>query len=453
MRNWRPERLSSSAWLVGLGIADITPPLRTHQFGFGTRDRDHGCTGIHDPIEVRAVYVADSREAALILSYDVCFFGRAEADRIKGAVGSALDLTARQILINSSHTHLGPVTGDWGYGGYLPIKDPDYIADIVAATVQAARQARTRARTAECRFGLTRSDLPVSRRYINKQGKAEWLPAPEIPVYKTLPVIGFYDRATGKPLAVIFTVACHPSTANGFEISADYPGVARKLIDRKLGRAVSVFLQGCGGDTKACVITNGPANAAGRPTFQYGTWQDVARAGAIVAEAVLGALPRLKPLPKPKVRSILAEVALPLTGIPTAAKLNAICKKDTFDLRRFWAEHQLKLLRRKGRLAKAAPILVQGIRLADNLQLLALEGEAVAAWGWAIEKSFRAATIPLGYSNGQGLYLPVESMLKEGGYEVESVWEYGFAGKQFAAGFTRPIFKTFQAFRQAQVLA
>ncbi|MBI2438062.1 MAG: neutral/alkaline non-lysosomal ceramidase N-terminal domain-containing protein [Lentisphaerae bacterium] len=451
----RSGPLSSSAWLVGLGIADITPPLGTRMFGFGTRDRQHGCTGIHDPLQVRAVYIADRKEAVLILSYDVCFFGRAEADRIKGAVGSALPLTARQILINCSHTHLGPVTGNWGYPGYLPFEDPDYIDDVVTATVQAARAARAGARAATCRFGLTSSDLPVSRRYIDERGKAQFLPAPQIPVYKTLPVISFGDRVTGKPIAVIFAVACHPSTANGFKISADYPGVARKLIDRKLGLPVSVFLQSCGGDTKACVIADGPAATwtSGRATWRRGNWKDISRAGAVVAEAVLSVLPRLKPVSRPKVQSILTEVALPLTGIPTKAELEAIKRKDASDIRRLWAARQLKLLRQKGRLPKFAPILAQGLRLADNLQLVALEGEAVAAWGWAIEKAFRSATIPLGYSNGQGLYLPVEHMLKEGGYEVESVWEYGFAGKQFAAGFSRPLFKTFQAFRQAQVLA
>lgn len=421
-------------------------------FGFGWRDRDHGCTAVHDPIEVRAVYIADKREAVLILAYDFCFFGRAEADRIKGAVGNALDLTARQILINCSHTHLGPVTGDWGYGGYLPIKDADYIDQVVSASVQAARQARAKARRAVCRFGVTRSDLPVCRRYINKQGEADFRPAPLAPVYDKIPVISFDDRGTGKPLALIFSVACHPSTAGGFEMSADYPGAARQRIDRRLKRNVSVFLQGCGGDTKARMIADGPADYSGLPTWRRGNFKDIARSGELVAKAVLDALPGLRPIRAPKVRSVLTEVALPLTGMPTKAELVRIRRKDKYDLRRMWAERQLKLLRRAGRLSKFAPILVQGLRLAEGLQLVALEGEAVGPWGWAIEKAFRAPTIPLGYSNGQGLYLPVERMLPEGGYEVTSVWEYGFAAKQFAAGFSRPIFKAFQAFRRSRVL-
>ena len=44
-----------------------------------------------------------------------------------------------------------------------------------------------------------------------------------------------------------------------------------------------------------------------------------------------------------------------------------------------------------------------------------------------IEKFYGdGVTFPIGYSNGTGLYLPVSKMLPEGGYEVESYWEYGF---------------------------
>jgi len=54
--------------------------------------------------------------------------------------------------------------------------------------------------------------------------------------------------------------------------------------------------------------------------------------------------------------------------------------------------------------------------------------------------------VPLGYSNGQGLYLPVETNLPEGGYEVESVYEYGFSGRRLAPGFSKPLLKTCRSF-------
>jgi neutral ceramidase len=442
----------SAPWTVGFALADITPPLGTHLFGFGGRDRGPGCEAIHDPLQVRAVWIAVKNEPVLLLAYDVLFFDRAEADRIKGAVGRVLDLTPRQILINCSHTHIGPVTGTWAFANYEPLKNQAYLDDLVDASIRASVAARNTARPARLRFGKTRSTLPVSRRFLTTEGKAEWRPAPAIPIYDTLPVLSFDDPATNTPIALIFTVACHPSTAGGLQISADYPGVARELIDHAIGRPASVFLQGVGGDTKPCVVANGPADDTGQVSWRSGSWEDIHRAGELVADAVLKILPRLKAQPDPLVQTVLTEVELPLTKLPTPTELEQLrsTPEPIYALRRLWATRQLELLAARGALSPVAPILIQSIRLSESLRFVALEGEPVAAWGWAIEKAFRSAgtVIPLGYSNGQGLYLPVEANLVEGGYEVESAYEYGFSGQQLAPGFSKPIGATLKQLKQ-----
>ena len=38
----------------------------------------------------------------------------------------------------------------------------------------------------------------------------------------------------------------------------------------------------------------------------------------------------------------------------------------------------------------------------------------------------RGITFPLGYTDGCQIYLPVSHMLAEGGYEVDSYWEYHY---------------------------
>jgi len=61
-------------------------------------------------------------------------------------------------------------------------------------------------------------------------------------------------------------------------------------------------------------------------------------------------------------------------------------------------------------------------------------GEPVGELGARVAGRFSAGlTVPLGYANGQGLYLPVTHMLAEGGYEVESFYEYGLPA-QLAEG-------------------
>jgi hypothetical protein len=59
------------------------------------------------------------------------------------------------------------------------------------------------------------------------------------------------------------------------------------------------------------------------------------------------------------------------------------------------------------------------------LRLVGLEGEPVAELGRLILDYYGAGvTFPLGYTGGAQMYLPTTPMLSEGGYEVDSYYEY-----------------------------
>ena len=51
---------------------------------------------------------------------------------------------------------------------------------------------------------------------------------------------------------VLFLTGCHPVFRNegeeSFTLSANYPSVARKLVEQRTGTDNAVFIQGCGGD-------------------------------------------------------------------------------------------------------------------------------------------------------------------------------------------------------------
>jgi hypothetical protein len=90
-----------------------------------------------------------------------------------------------------------------------------------------------------------------------------------------------------------------------------------------------------------------------------------------------------------------------------------------------WAEEQAALIDRGFGLRTEVPVLVQGIRLGRGLRIIGVEGELVAELGTLIHDFYGSGiTFPLGYSNGAQMYLPNSRMIKEGGYEVESYWEY-----------------------------
>ena len=403
---------------AGFGRADITPPLGTRMLGFGGRDRTEGCKGVHDPLYVRALYLEQGSERALVLAFDLCFFSREVADRYKGALGRLLDLTPRQVLINFSHTHAGANTGMWAYSDYT-MPDVHYLRDLETAILRAAQAAQDSVRAVDIFAGVTTTTLPLSRRKIDVSGYAQWAPAPEGPTYNRLPVILLKDD-DGRPLSLLFSVSCHPSTVGGHFISADYPGVACERLNRYLKTDGSLFLQGVGGDTKARVIGDGEEWRSGR-------WSDVDDAGEIVANEVIRLLESgLTPV-EPALRCVLEEMHWPYQPLPAREQFEIISDNEQeFDLRRLWAERLGQRLDRGETLPAAASVLAHGVQIGEGVRLVGLEGEAVAEWGPIIDGYYGdGVTMPMGYTNGTQLYLPVSRMLPEQGYEVESYFEYG----------------------------
>lgn len=415
----------TSLLLAGFAREKITPPLGTRMMGFGSRDYKQGCQGIHDDVHVRALFLQHGDERLLILAYDLCFVGREEVDRFKGALGREFDLAPRQILLNSSHSHVGPMVGTWYWAGVFP-QDRLYINQLERATLAAARKAHGSMREATMSTSVGQSTLPLCRRRPNGKGGVDWAPYPDGQTYKSLPVCLIKDKAD-KPICLMFSVSVHPSMIAGWEISAEYPGVACRLLDEHLGTTAAMFLQGCGGDAKPSVI------GKGLPNWRPGTWEDVDKAGRIVADETRSALAKgLTPV-EPSLRSAIVEMRWPLQKLPPRSEFEAVVNgvkeaDRSKDIRCQLATRQLALLDRGETLPISAGVILQEMQLGGGLRLVGIEGEAVAPWGNLIEGVFKqGVTFPLGYCNGQGLYLPVSKMLPEGGYEVESYWEYGLA--------------------------
>ena len=285
--------------------------------------------------------------------------------------------------------------------------------------MEAARQARDAATEVTLWAGVTQSALPTSRRLIGTDGRAEFRPNPDGVVCDALPIC-LLKTLDGDPLCLLFSVSCHPSMFGGFEISAEYPGVAMDRIDAYLGRTVSLFLQGTGGDAKPSVT------AEGKRRWRAATWEDVVRAGNMVANEVIHALEGGLAAVEPQVRACSIETSWPLQAGIGRAGYEALLAGGEADLtKRLWAEEQLACLDRGYSLPESVPITVQGIQLGKGVRIVGLEGEAVAGLGHLILAHYsQGVAFPLGYTNGAQLYLPTSPMLDEGGYEAESYYEY-----------------------------
>jgi hypothetical protein len=393
--------------------------------GFGTRDYAGGNRGIHDDIYATALFLTDGREQLLIVAYDICFLSRDETDRLKGSIGRRLDLKPSQILLNYSHNHTSPRVGNW----YYESSDPYYINEILEpATVSIALNAKDSAQDVTVWVGEGETGVPMNRRLLNKEtGKVEFAPNPAGVAYKKLPVVVFKDR-DGKPMVVLFSVSAHASSIKANErsyfISADYPGVARKLLRDRLGVKGAVFLQGAGGSAKVSINGN---------TFLDGSWEDVQRAGERVASEVMQCISKgLSPV-KLNIVSRMVEMQWPMRPVLSREGYADILAKPSVDseespeIQQMWARDMIARLDQGYRLPTRVPISAHGISLGSGFRMIAIEGELVADLGHLIRDFYSdGVTMPMGYSDGCQLYLPSSKMMDEGGYEVESYWEYRF---------------------------
>ena len=396
-------------------------------YGFPERDAAGVHKGVADDLFVRAAYFTHDDEEVLLLSCDLLFFNRAQNDRYTAAVGRALDLKPRQVLLNTSHTHAGPMLdmGSWGFATYL---EPEHLyqEQLEKAIIEAAVQAKRMSRAVTLWAGETRSTLPVSRRLIGDDGKLRWAPNPNGTVYDKAPVCLARDD-DGEPVVLLFSISCHPSTIYSEEISSDYPGVAHRILDEHLGRPSSMFLLGAAGDAKPLVI-------AGDQAWKSGTRQDVEKAGRIVAQEVIEVLESGLRQIEPDIATYMTEMSFGLKSPPDRTTLTRIAQDENEpELKRLWAQRQSRSLTGSGRLADSLGVSCHGVRLGRNLRLVGLEAEIVGELGWLIDKFYDGGiTFPLGFTGGVKSYLPTSRMIdQEGGYEVESYWEYGLpAGLQ-----------------------
>lgn len=410
---------------AGFARVKITPPDGTPMTGFSDHDGNpSGSRGVHDDLYARALYLTQGQTGVFIIGLDLFALSREEADRFRGALGRALGLAPDEIFLNTSHTHSGPKTGSWRYAS----ADPLYLERLEKTIISAASTARNSARPASLFSGTGVTKLPMSQRLKTPAGTVDFRPNPSGTVCNTLPVL-LVKGDDGKPICLLFSAACHPSTVRGEgindQISSDYPGAAAAKLDAWLGAPVSFFLQGAGGDAKPGLLGTGGTE------WRNGTWADVDAAGTALAAEVRGVIAKgLAPVePGLKTASVLME--FPLAASPGRSGFEEVLRNPKAhterapEVMKLWAKEQLARISRGDAPLPSVGITLHGIRLGTGLRIVGIEAEPVGALGNLMEKFYAGGVVfPLGYTDGARMYLPATPMLSEGGYEVENYREY-----------------------------
>jgi hypothetical protein len=225
----------------------------------------------------------------------------------------------------------------------------------------------------------------------------------------------------GGPPAVVFSYACHAVMVYGYAfaaISADYPGATRKLLREALGpKAHAQFVQGFAGDIRPRILAD-----LEKGRFRPSKPEDVDRVARELAGTVLGALKTHGEKLSLDIAGTADRPFLPRDKPPSREryeKMRAAALADTDKYRLALSDYWLKRYDAGEGFARGDAWSLGLIRLAGNQWVVHSGGEPCVEWRTKISQWLSPLNIvPWGYSQEANTYLPTESMLAEGGYEV-----------------------------------
>ena len=402
-------------WKAGVSKADITPKMPMPMAGFAART--HSSEGTLHPIWAKALALQDSKgNKAVMISSDLLGFPKDVSDRIRDRIKSNYGLDRAQILLNSSHTHSGPVIGDALTDIYIldnqqveQIKKytkilEDQLVEMVGLAIKNMEPAGLYAQNGVTRFQVNRRNNAANllTQLTELQGPNDYA----VPVIKVL-------NAKGDIKAIAFGYACHPTVLNGYDWSGDYPGFSQIELERLYPGATALFFQSAGADQNPLPRNTIPL------AKQYG--KELAAAVERVLEE------DMKKLPSALMTSY-SELNLPLATPPTESEYTNFINTTTIPYQKRWAERMRAMIRAGEKLVTSYPYPVQVWSIGDQA-IVSLGGELLIEYAIKIKQMLGADAFVYGYSNDVMAYVPSSLVLKEGSYEGESHTVYGLPSK------------------------
>jgi hypothetical protein len=393
---------------------DITPEGNQPTACHGPRNAPS--VGVGYSLEANVLGLRDGDMVVVIVTLD--WFFSSPGLRMAIMTKCASQLRDSDLIVAASHTHTSP-NPDPAKVAFSSV-DPEYVAWVEGRISNAVHEMLSTSawHSAKLRFSKSHCDCAIHRRreiwMLGRRGIRRAMsifPNPTGPNDNELRLLRVEDE-NGNLLAVVWGISCHPTDWPVLgELSSDFPGGVRIAIRQAAAEGVPVlFLQGYCGTLRPKSIGRWPRN---------GSW----RSRLITLAQVLlngpgfaGFTPR--------------EYALWLQGIANDAK-RALVHAAGRDLAVNLQTARLSVpLSALGISGAADPLFVQKVSLGESLTIVGISAEVCWEYAEPIKARLKAAELwPVGYIDHAFGYLPVNSMLVEGGYEVEGFMpRFGISG-------------------------
>ena len=426
------QEIIMSTFKAGFGRVSINPVMGTPICGYY---KERFAEGIIDDLEVNALAFEYGEKRAVMLSFDLLGVTTEKVESLKKKINEQTGLSPDAIFISGTHTHTGP---DNRPHEELAIK---YWEELHYKTLDAVNEALADMKAATVGYGIGEApNVAFVRRFRMKDGSVRTNPGVNNPdilhpigdVDERVSVVRF-DREGAETL-VLVNFANHPDVVGGSKISADWPGLTRRVVEKTLDNVKCIFFNGAQGDVNH-------VNVAPKDGFLNGMFMDfddVSRGyphalyiARVVTGGVLQCYDKVKYVNidslKYKERKISLASNMPTPEeLPEAEYINEMHESGRDDelpyegmmLTTVVAEAARKLRLKDG--PEAFPMNLLGLSFGP-IAFVGIPGEPFTGIGRGIKDTDGfELVIPCGLTNGYQGYFPMKDAYDEGGYEARS---------------------------------
>ena len=417
---------------VGYARVNIAPPMGIEIDGYFI---ERIADGVLDELEACAVAVSDGKNTAILISLDHCGLNKVFLDEWRSNISAATGVESKAIYIHATHTHTGARL----------IKNPSnplisqYEAFVATRVVDVAKFSIEDMADAKMGIGIGEAkNVAFIRRYRMKDGSAMTNPGVNNP--DIVAPIGITDESVnvvrfdrvGKDTVVLVNFANHPDVVGGNKISADWPGMTRRFVEKAIDNTKCIMFNGAEGDVNHVNVHpkagdfNDMFNDFDGCSRGYGHARHIAR---VIAGAVMSVYDKVEYVDADTVEYQHKIVEIPSNKptpeeLPLAHKYNDLHNAGRDDEIPYKAMMLTTVVAEAARMVSLEnapdtfPMLFSTISIGD-VALFGIPGEPFNGIGRGLKDAPGwKMVIPTCLTNADEGYFPMMNSYDEGGYEA-----------------------------------
>ena len=419
---------------AGFARANITPPMGIPMRGYFQK---RYAEAVLDELEINAIALECNGVTVLHISMDQCGIKQGICTDYRQGISDVTGVPMDNIILSSTHTHTGPAI--WKDSENELVQE--YTQFVGRKLKDAAQFAIADLKEAKMGFGKgTAPNVAFIRRYIMKDGSTRTNPGvnnPDIlrPVGDTDESVSVlrFDRE-GAETIVYVNFGNHPDVVGGCKISADWPGLLRRDVEKILDNTKCIFFNGAEGDVNHVNVhpTGGYLNG------MFMDFDDVSRGyehaeyiARVVTGGVLQAYDKVQYVDVDSIASCQKVINVPSNrpdpkDLPEAHRINDLHYEGRDDELPYKGMLLTTILAEAGRMVRlengpdAFDMILSGIKIGP-VAIVGIPGEPFSGIGVALKATEGFdMVIPCCISNGSEGYFPMQDSYDGGGYEAKS---------------------------------